>query len=51
MDGPRTARADAEGRTELLGVHEGLSRGVFPADNETDWRMSPGKLAAFGESG
>lgn len=43
--------ADADGGTEVVGVHEGLPRGVSPADNETGWRMSLAKLAALVESG
>ena len=43
---------DAEGGgTELLAVHEGVPPGVPPADNETGWRMSLGKLAALVEAG
>ncbi|MDB4954135.1 MAG: hypothetical protein JWO36_1704 [Myxococcales bacterium] len=40
---------DAGGGTEIAGVHEGLPRGVSPADNETGWQMSLGKLAALVE--
>ena len=43
--------ADADGGTELVAVHEGLPRGLSPADNETGWRMSLGKLAALFEGG
>ena len=39
--------ADADGGTDLLAVHDGLPSGVSPADNETGWRMSLGKLAAL----
>jgi uncharacterized protein YndB with AHSA1/START domain len=42
--------ADAEGGTDLLAVHEGLPRGVSPADNEYGWRMSLAKLAALVEA-
>ena len=40
---------DAEGGTDVLGVHEGLPRGVPPEDNETGWRMSFAKLAKLVE--
>ncbi len=40
---------DAEGGTDLVGVHEGLPAGVAPADNELGWRMSLDKLAALVE--
>jgi uncharacterized protein YndB with AHSA1/START domain len=36
--------------TDLLAVHEGVPRGVSPADNETGWQMALGKLAALVES-
>jgi uncharacterized protein YndB with AHSA1/START domain len=36
---------EADGGTDVLGVHEGLPPGVAPADNETGWRMSLKKLA------
>ena len=39
--------ADADGGTDVLGVHDGLPRGVSPADNEMGWRMSLAKLAAL----
>jgi uncharacterized protein YndB with AHSA1/START domain len=42
--------ADADGGTDLVGTHEGLPRGVSPADNELGWRMSIDKLAALVES-
>lgn len=41
---------DADGGTDLLAVHDGLPPGVLPADNETGWRMSLAKLAAFLEA-
>jgi uncharacterized protein YndB with AHSA1/START domain len=31
---------DADGDTDLLAVHDGLPRGVSPAENETGWRMA-----------
>jgi uncharacterized protein YndB with AHSA1/START domain len=42
--------ADAGGGTDVLAVHENVPPGVSPADNETGWRMSLDKLAAFVES-
>jgi uncharacterized protein YndB with AHSA1/START domain len=36
--------ADATGGTDLVAVHDGLPRGVSPADNETGWRMALDKL-------
>ena len=42
--------ADADGGTELVAVHDGLPRGVAPADNELGWRMSLAKLAALVEA-
>jgi len=41
---------DAEGGTELVGVHENLPPGVTPADNELGWRMSTDKLARLVEN-
>lgn len=43
--------ADADGGTELIAVHDGLPRGLSPADNETGWRMALAKLAALVEAG
>ena len=43
--------ADAEGGTDVVAVHDGLPRGVPPADNETGWRSSLAKLAALVEAG
>ncbi len=43
--------ADADGGTDLLGVHEGLPSGVSTADNETGWQMALAKLAALVEAG
>jgi uncharacterized protein YndB with AHSA1/START domain len=43
--------ADAKGGTDLLASHEGLPRGVSPADNELGWRMALAKLAALVEAG
>jgi hypothetical protein len=42
--------ADADGGTDLVAVHEGLPSGVWPADNETGWRMALAKLAALVEA-
>jgi uncharacterized protein YndB with AHSA1/START domain len=41
---------DADGGTELVGVHENLPSGVSPADNELGWRMSTDKLARLVEN-
>src|SRR5437016_2249141 len=41
--------ADADGGTDVLGVHDGLPPGVSPADNEVGWRMAFAKLAALVE--
>jgi uncharacterized protein YndB with AHSA1/START domain len=43
--------SDAHGGTNLVAVHDGLPRGVSPADNETGWRLSLAKLAALVEAG
>jgi uncharacterized protein YndB with AHSA1/START domain len=42
---------DTRGGTDLLAVHEGLPRGLSPADNETGWRMALAKLATLLEAG
>jgi uncharacterized protein YndB with AHSA1/START domain len=42
---------DAEGGTDLVGVHAGLPPGVSTADNETGWQMALAKLAALVEAG
>lgn len=42
---------DADGGTEVLGVHDGLPDGVSAADNEVGWRSSLAKLAALVEAG
>jgi uncharacterized protein YndB with AHSA1/START domain len=39
--------ADADGGTEVTGVHEGLPPGVPLADNELGWRESLDRLAAL----
>jgi uncharacterized protein YndB with AHSA1/START domain len=41
---------EADGGTEVLGVHNNLPPGVSPADNETGWRMALDKLAALVEA-
>jgi uncharacterized protein YndB with AHSA1/START domain len=45
------ALSDAEGGTHVLAAHDNLPPGLSPADNETGWRMSLAKLAAFVEAG
>jgi uncharacterized protein YndB with AHSA1/START domain len=42
---------DADGRTNVLAVHEGLPPGASTADNEVGWRMALEKLAALVEAG
>ena len=42
--------ADADGGTDVVGVHENLPTGVAPADNELGWRMSLDKLAKLVET-
>jgi len=42
--------ADADGGTELIGIHENLPPGVSPEDNELGWRMSMDKLARLVET-
>jgi uncharacterized protein YndB with AHSA1/START domain len=44
------ALEDADGGTDVVAVHDGLPRGLLPADNETGWRMSLAKLAALVEA-
>ncbi len=41
---------DARGGTDLVAVHDGLPRGVSPADNEMGWRMALAKLAMLVEA-
>jgi uncharacterized protein YndB with AHSA1/START domain len=43
--------ADADGGTDIVAEHDGLPRGLSPADNEVGWRMSLDKLAALVEAG
>jgi uncharacterized protein YndB with AHSA1/START domain len=40
---------EADGGTDLVGLHEGLPPGVAPADNELGWSMAVDKLAALVE--
>ena len=42
---------DADGGTDILGVHDNLPSGISPADNETGWRMALDKLAALVDVG
>lgn len=42
--------SDADGRTELVAVHDGLPEGVAPADNEAGWGEALARLAALVES-
>jgi uncharacterized protein YndB with AHSA1/START domain len=44
-----TSLVDANGGTDLHGVHEDLPPGVAPADNEYGWQQSLKKLAALVE--
>jgi len=41
--------SDADGGTDLVGVHEDVPPGVPPADNELGWTISIEKLAALVE--
>jgi uncharacterized protein YndB with AHSA1/START domain len=41
---------DAQGGTELLAVYDNLPPGLSPKDNETGWRISLHKLAAYVEA-
>ena len=45
-----TTLTDADGGTDVLAVHDGLPRGVSPADNEAGWREALAKLAALVEA-
>ena len=42
--------ADVDAGTDILAVHDGLPRGLSPADNEAGWRSSLAKLAALVEA-
>jgi len=41
--------ADADGGTDLVGLHENVPSGVPPADNDLGWSMSMDKLAKLVE--
>ena len=41
--------SDERNGTRLVALHEGVPRGVAPADNEAGWRMSLAKLAKLVE--
>lgn len=41
--------SDADGGTDLVGVHQNLPPGVSPADNDLGWSMSIDKLAKLVE--
>jgi uncharacterized protein YndB with AHSA1/START domain len=43
--------ADADGGTEVTGLHEGLPPGVSLADNEAGWESALARLAALVEPG
>ena len=45
------ALADAEGGADVLWEHDGIPRGVSPADNELGSRMALAKLATLVEAG
>src|SRR5262245_3621414 len=40
---------EADGGTDILGIHDNVPPGVTPADNETGWRMALAKLARLVE--
>jgi uncharacterized protein YndB with AHSA1/START domain len=42
--------SDMRGGTDFVAVHDGLPRGVSPADNEIGWRMALAKLAMLVEA-
>lgn len=42
--------SDADGGTDLTGLHENLPPGMSPGDNELGWGMSIDKLARLVES-
>lgn len=46
-----TTLTDADGGTDVEGLHEGLPAGIAPADNELGWRMALAQLAALVERG
>jgi hypothetical protein len=42
--------ADADGGTDVVGLHEGLPPGVSIADNELGWQSALARLAALVEA-
>ncbi len=42
---------EADGGTEVRAVHDGLPRGLSPADNEAGWRSALANLSALVEAG
>jgi hypothetical protein len=42
---------DADGGTDVLGVHEGLPPGVSIADNQVGWQSALARLAALVKAG
>jgi hypothetical protein len=42
--------SDADGGTDVLGVHEGLPPGVSAGDNEAGWRSALERLAELVEA-
>lgn len=43
--------ADAQGGTDVVGLHENVPPGIKPEDNELGWTMSIDKLARLVEPG
>ncbi len=41
---------DADGGTDVIGVHEGLPSGISAADNEAGWRSALDRLAELVEA-
>jgi len=41
---------DADGGTDVLGVHDGLPPGAVTTENATGWQMALAKLAALVEA-
>jgi uncharacterized protein YndB with AHSA1/START domain len=53
LSGPMTITitlTESDGGTDLAAVHEGVPRGVAPADNELGWRESLDRLATLLET-
>jgi len=42
---------DADGGTDVIGIHEGIPPGISLADNELGWRSALARLAALVEEG